>query len=245
MEEANNPVGRLLGYMEKALEIPGETSTHDAWATIIGCGPKDSRSMVRGLSMLMDLCESAEEAIRKYIPGDQTLFLPPFERINRILSNHMPNTQWQGCKQMLDATTMTALKFGNYSLGLAYPAAKEEISTRIVEFIEKLDALLAECLDSDLTNEIKNLFIHHLEAIRKSLLDYRVGAPTQLEVVVDQAVGAMHRHLTAIQEQPVGALETAKKVFSAVATANEVITFTQNALLLAAPVTAVLLPHLS
>ncbi|MNI58737.1 hypothetical protein D3C73_1138620 [compost metagenome] len=194
--------------------------------------------------MLMDLCDSAEAAIREFVPGDQSLFLPPFARINQLLSNHVPNKQWQGYKVLLDATTMTALKFGNYSLGLAYPAAKPETSARIADFIEKLDDLLAECLESDLTDQIKKLFIHHLEAIRKSLLDYRVGAPAELTVVVDQAVGAMHRHLTSIEEQPAGALETAKKVFSAIATANEVITFTQTALLLSAPVAAMLLPHL-
>ncbi|WP_339483162.1 hypothetical protein [Pseudomonas sivasensis] len=242
MQEANNPVGKLLGYMNKAVEIPGDVITADAWASILGCKLDDSRSLVRGLGMMMDLSVTARKAIEEYVPGDKTLFLPPFARIDRILSNHAPNQQWKSHKAQLDADTMSALRFGNYALGLSYPAANAEKSAEISDFIERLGSLLEECLKSDLSPEIKKLFVRHLEGIRTALLDYKLGGTSDLGEVVDTAIGSMHRHASAIEGESKGGLAIARKVFDAIANANEVITFSQSLILLSAPVALNLLP---
>lgn len=242
MQETNNPVGKLLGYMSKASAVHGSALTITAWSEALGCRENDSRSMVKGLAMLMDLSITAKKAIEDYVPGDKTLFLPPFSRIDKILSTHQPNEQWQSHKNQLDAATMSALQFGDYALSLSYPAAIPEKSAGISDFIERLGSLLDECLESDLSPEIKKLFVRHLEAIRKSLLDYRLGGTTDLEGVVDQAIGSMHRHIVAIENESKGGVNIARKVFETLANANELITFSQNVLLLSGPIAATLLP---
>lgn len=244
MQEANNPVGKLLAYITKALEVPGEVATFQAWPMILGCDADDSRSTVQGLLMLMELSATAKKAIIDYVPGDKTLFLPPFDRIDVVLGGHEPAQAWKKYKMYLDPATMSALQFGNYALGLAYPAASTETSTKISDFIKKLELLLSECLDSDLTQEIKQLFIRHLEVIRKSLLEYQVGGTADLEAVLDQAIGSMHRHVGAIEAQSKDGLSIAKRVFETIANVNEMITFSQSALLLVAPAAAALLPLL-
>jgi hypothetical protein len=244
MQEANNPVGKLLGYITKALEIPGNVATFQVWPKVLDCDQDDSRSTVQGLFMLMELSATAKKAIIDYVPGDKTLFLPPFDRVDIILGGHQPNQEWQTYKNYLDPATVSALQFGNYALGLAYPTASTETSAKISEFTRKLELLLSECLDSDLTQEIKCLFIRHLEAIRKSLLEYQVGGTADLEAVLDQAIGSMHRHVGAIEAQSENGLSIAKRVFETIANANEMITFSQSVLALAAPATMMLLPFL-
>jgi len=240
VQEVNNPVGKLLGYMVSAAEIPGNALTLDAWCKVLGCAQDDPRSMVNGLTMLMDLSVTARNAVETYVPGDKTLFLAPFNRIDQLLSSYLLHQQWNSSRNLLDAETMSALRFGNHALGLSYPAAQTDKSTQISDFTKKLDSLLAQCLESDLTPEIKKLFIRHLEAIRKSLLDYQVGGTAELEAVVDQAVGAMHRHLGAIETQSEEGLKIAGIVFDTIAKVNELITFSQSLLLLAPAATALL-----
>ena len=192
--------------------------------------------------MLMDLSVTARDAVDDYVPGDKTLFLPPFSRIDKILSSHSPNKQWQTYKSYLDADTMSALKFGNYALSLSYPGANPKKSEEISVFIQRLEGLLAECMKSDLSNEIKMLFIRHLESIRMALIEYQCGGTADLVGVVDTAIGSMHRHAKSIESESAEGLTFAKKVFDAIANVNEIVTFTQSLLSLSGPVALNLLP---
>lgn len=244
MQEAKNPVGKLLGYMEKAVEAPGNIFTSQAWAQVFSCKPDDSRSVVRGLAMLMDLSVTSRRAIEQYVPGDKALFLAPFPRIDKLLSNHSFTDQWQTHKPMLDAVSMSALKFGDYALTQAYPAANPEKSAEIAAFLQRLEDLVNECLKSELSHDVQKLFIRHLEAIRKALLDYHLGGTADLESVVDQAIGSMHRHAEVIGGESEKGLAIARRVFEAIAGVNELVTFSQSVLLISAPLAVNLLPLL-
>ncbi|OUM08763.1 hypothetical protein BW686_01980 [Pseudomonas syringae] len=243
-ENTNNPVGKLLGYMTKAADLSGNISSLYAWATVLGCKPNEPRLLVQGLGMLMELSVTARNAIETYVKGDKSPYLSPFKNIDKLLSTCSLDTPWQQYKSLLNVETMSALKFGDLALRLEFPAAQPENAAKIAELVEKLSTLLSECLKSDLNSDVKKLFVKHLEAIRKSLLDYMTGGTADLEGTVDEAIASIHRHSDLIGKSSEKGMSVVKRMVDAIGKANELVTFSQSLILVSGPTALALLPFL-
>lgn len=244
VEGAANPVGKLLEYLEKAVNIEPMTSTLEVWAKVLDCPADDSGTIARGIVMLLDLTDSAQRAIQEYLPGNKTLYLKPYPKIISILTNYSPFQPWQLYRSKLDAEVMTALRFGSLNLGLLYPTSDPEKSLAFSEFTERLHSLLGDCLDSDLPEDLKRLFVRHLEAIRDALIEYQLGGTADIEAVVDQAIGSMHRNAKVFEALSERGLGFVRNVFDTIAGVNELITFSQSLVLLSGPAGLAMLPLL-
>lgn len=238
-----NPLGRILALVDRFRMVPSTTTATEGWANIFQCESASITSISYELQKFVELTAAARQAIQTHIRGNHTLYLAPLDRIEKMLSTVSFNHQWNAYNNYIDAETLTALRFGDDLLKQTYPAASPGAFQQISDYIARLDDLLRECLDSELSPEIKKLFIKHLEAIRAALLEYRVGGPDEVEATLDRALGSVMRHADQIKEEPSSTAQLVKKFVETISTFNELVSFTQN-MVSFSPVAVSLLSHL-
>lgn len=241
MDDVHNPIEDLYQILEVLTQQAQATPTLKAWSVALDFDPGDTVTVIRKFSWLLDLisrCKSASE----HIPGDKELFLAPLTRVEKLLRAQNLNGQWASTSGYLDAATMTGLKFGIYAMQQFYPGAKPEQSTVIREFIQKLNELLEECLDSELSDEVKALFVRHLETIRAALLQTRFEGKDGLSDMLDSVYGSLIRHSDVINNEPSESTEIIQKFFTILGQANDMVSGWQNLSPLLAYSAPVLLP---
>jgi len=246
MDDIQNPFHRLHEQLTAARGISAGSATIDVWARVFQCEPSNSALLVKGLSSLMDLVSESRAAAERFIPGDKTRFLVPLDRVDALLQKQHLSRPWAEFNGYLDDGTMVALDFGVYAMSQYYPGASAEGSEQIRDFVQKLDGLLEECLKSDLSPVLKNLFITHLESLRTALMKFRVEGMKGLEEAMDTIIGSIHRNSGPINSEPESEKVIIQKFFDVLGKVNDMISGYQTAAQIAAPaVTALLLPLLN
>jgi hypothetical protein len=246
MDEIQNPFHRLNEQLTAARNLSGTAATIDVWASVFKCDASNSALLVNHFSALLDLVSDARAAAERFIPGDKTRFLAPLDRIDKLLKSQHLARPWAQFKPYLDDGTMVALDFGVYAMSQYYPGASAEGSEQIRDFVQKLDVLLEECLTSDLSAELKSLFIKHLESLRAALMKFRVEGMSGLEDAMDAIIGSIHRNSGPINAEAESGKVIIQKFFDVLGKVNDMISGYQTAAQIAAPaVTALLLPLLN
>lgn len=243
--EPNNPSARLLAIMEKALTQEPNQSASEAWAKIFNCEPANTRAIVEGMSELFSVVKAARDAIIELVPGDKALYLKPLDRVEHMVTSYAFNTSWGGCRGQLDQATMIGLSFGKHALDNSYPAASAEVRNRVQDFISNIDDLLIQCVNSDLSDNLKKTFRKHLEAIRTALFDYLAGAHTDLDALTDSALGAALKHSHEIDNASDEDQSVVKKILESFSNVNSILSKGHEMVTLAGPIVEKLLPFLT
>jgi hypothetical protein len=241
MDEVFNPIEKLYNILKTAEAQPVHANTLDVWASALGCSASNTTDIVVGLMSLMKLIEESKNAAQ-FIPGDKNRFLAPLTRVEQMLRKQNLTSPWQSSKAFLDSGTMTSLDFGVYAMTQFFPGASPEKSSELRDFVEKLDVLLEECLNSKLSDAMKALFIKHLEALRSALIGLRVSGVETLESTMDSIVGSIHRNAEAIKAQPDESKDFIQRFFDALGKANDLISAYQTSAPLLGQAAPLLLP---
>lgn len=242
MEIKNNPVGRLHDILREAYSFKNTEVTQNVWQAVLDAPVDDLGGLLKLLSDLILLKGQAKQAVIDGIEGDQTLYLAPFNKIDQLFARIDLSGGWNNSKQYLDEATLNALAFGNHVLEGKHGKCKLS-SKQTVDFIEKLDQLLRDCLNSNLPETLKKLFHKNLESLRQALISYKISGTHGLEDEVDRLIGAMSRHsaeiLDQVDEPSKGFM---KSVFELVGNINESIQLVETAVKLSGPAVIALLP---
>ena len=238
----NNPAGILLDKLQEIKALPQNLKMVDVWANIFGCNANETRKIIEGLSMLMDLSADAQAAAKAYAPGNPEIFLMPFAKIDQLLNTHHLGGQLSQYMGFLDDANLLALTFTDHVLELAFSKEQPGATKDVRDFLIYLDELLEECLSSALTQDLKQLFIKNLEALRQALINYRVGGETVVQSTLDSVTGSIVRNQVAIKDQFENAQDIVEKTAGFMGKIEELINKTQNLATLASPAVNVLLP---
>lgn len=241
MDTTGNPVGNLLRYIERAAEVSPTVYAPVGWAYVFECEETDSMSIAQGVLMLRDLEQEARKAIVDNIKGKLDIYLAPLDGVQQMLLKCSFGQQWSHYKQHLTPLMIQGLRFGDHTLDNHYPATNPLVRKNVLAFLDQLDDLLKKCVESDLTDDLKALFIKHLEAIRTSLLDYLSGGLDRVESVADEAIGALARRVPEIDQSSAAGKGLAKKILESLSFANQVIAKTQETATLVSPMVEKLL----
>lgn len=201
MDDLNNPFARLHEQLVIARAQSGGTYVLRVVATALGVPHTNVLGLAEALSDFYENIQQCRRLAEKFIPGDREKFIAPLNRVEGLFKSLDLNAQWASYSGNLDDTTMLALEFGIYAMSQFHPAASSEKSGQINGFVQKLNKLLEECLVSEISPELKKVFVRHLEAIRAAILNFLVEGSAELEAAIDGAVGAMLRHGDSIKAE--------------------------------------------
>lgn len=246
MEETRNPFRRLHEILDLARSKSPLATALDVWASVFECKPNELSEIVKGFSEVTALVNETKEAVKRFVPGDNEIFISPLDSIEDGINSQHLTKNWDHNKGFITNALMTALTFGSYAMVQHYPGASPESDQSIRSFIEKLDVLLAECLDSELTVELKRFFATQLETLRAALIAYRVDGLEGLEQALDKIMGSLHRNSGPIKAEPAEGKEFIGRFFDVLGKVNDMVSGYQTAATIALPTAAtLLLPLLS
>ncbi|MCF5700731.1 hypothetical protein [Pseudomonas syringae] len=201
MNELRNPFARLHEQLATARAQPGSTTVLRVLANALDVPHTNVLAFATALTEFHDNIHQCRHLAEKFIPGDREKFIAPLDRVEAMFKGTDMNSQWASYSGHLDEATMLALEFGIYAMSQFHPGASSEKSGQINEFVHKLNKLLDECLVSDMSPDLKKVFVRHLEAIRAAILNFLVDGSAELEAAIDGAVGAMLRHGDSIKAE--------------------------------------------
>ncbi|WP_442109154.1 hypothetical protein [Pseudomonas sp. NUPR-001] len=245
MEIKNNPVGRLYAILREASGHGDGSPTHAVWQTVLGVPNGDTGALLKSIANLIHLQGEAKQALIDGIPGDQTIYLAPFAKIDNLFKKIDLTSRWAQHRQHLDEATLSALAFGDHVLEPQF--GKTTLNADLVKtFVEQLDKLLLQCIDSDLPVALKRFFKDNLESLRQALLSYKIYGAQGIEDEIDRIWGTMSRHSADISDQVNGSSKgLMKSIFELIGNVNNSIQITETTLKLAGPVIAPWLPFLA
>lgn len=245
MEIKNNPVGRLHDILREARAHGNGTRVGEVWRSVLNLPENDTGALLKGIAGVIQLHSEGKQAIVSGVPGDQNIFLAPFTRLEALFADFNLNAQWSSSRQILDEATLSALAFGNHYLEPIF--RKSAINSDLIsEFLDTLDSLLHQCLESDLPPPIKKLFRDSLEALRSVLLSYKISGPDGIQDEIDRIMGAMSRHTSEIRKhinEPSNGFM--KATFDIIRDINDSVQFAESVTSLAGPAAVTILPLLN
>jgi len=242
MEIKNNPVGRLHDILREARSYKETEITQSVWEAVLGAQDGDIGGLLRMIADVIHLQEQAKKAILEGVEGDPTIYLAPFQKLDQVFAKIDLSVRWSNSRQHLDEATLNALAFGNHVLAAKHGKCKLD-SEQVIEFIEKLDHLLRDCLHSNLPPTLQKFFQKNLESLRQALISYKISGIQGLEDEIDRLIGAMSRHSAEIRDQvDESSKGFMKSVFEIVANINESVQLAETAVTLSGPAIVALLP---
>lgn len=241
MDETENPIQELCSILELLLKQNAGDNALNAWSKALKFSSSDMGEAVTALGKVLSLIEHCKTAAQ-HIPGDRELFLKPLMRVEEMVRNQNLTTAWQNSLSYLDGATMTGLQYGTYAINQFYPGAQPEKSSDIRDYVQKIDDLLDEIVESDLPEEIINLFAKHLHALSTALTSVRFNGTEGLEDTLDAIYGSLYRRSSAIKEASPGNEGIIKKFMEMLGHANELASGWENATGLLTYASPMLLP---
>ncbi|MGY2365604.1 hypothetical protein ACW9IO_23880 [Pseudomonas azotoformans] len=241
MEIKNNPTGRLFDILTAVKRRNDTIQTRAVWSDAFGCEPNDTAALLNCIADLIRLVAEAKDATMRLIKGDQAIYLAPFPTIEAMLSRLNLDNQWQGSKVHLNEKTMMGLQFGDHALAFHY--GERQFDDELISgFIRQLDELLKQCLDSDLSENLKKLFHRNLEALRHALIVFKISGASGLEDEIDRVTGSIIRNTGEIKSSTSESSnkDFTNKVFELITKLNESIQIVQNTVALSGPATTAL-----
>lgn len=241
MDEIENPIQELYELLEELLKQNTSETSLNAWASALKFKPSNTNEAINALAGVLSLIERCEAAAQ-HIPDDKELFLTPLKRVQEMMQNQNLNNIWHASANYLDGATMTGLKYGIYAINQFYPGAQPEKSSSIRDYVTKIDNLLEEFLESDLPDEIKNLFTKHLHSLSAALTSIRINGVENLEETLDAIYGSLYRRSETIHEASTGNEGIIRKFMDMLGHANEIASGWENASALLTYSSPLLLP---
>lgn len=242
MEIKNNPVGRLHDILCEARTYNQNAITQSVWEGVLESEPGDIGGLLRRIADVIHLQEQAKRALKEGVEGDPSIYLAPFTKLDQVFAKIDLSSRWSNSKAHLDEATLSALAFGNHVIE-ARNGKCSLTYEKTIDFVEKLDQLLWDCLNSPLPEPLKKLFHKNLESLRQALISYKISGAQALEDELDRLVGAMSRHSAEIRDQVDDTSKGfMKSVFEVIASINESIQLAETAAKLSGPAVLALLP---
>ncbi|MHB0780978.1 hypothetical protein [Pseudomonas alloputida] len=241
MDEIENPIEELCKLLEKLTQHNASDTALNAWGTALGFKASSMNEAVNALAGVLSLVERCETAAH-HIPGDKELFFTPLKTVRHMMQNQNLNGPLQSSLNYLDPATMTGLRYGVYAINQFYPGAQPEKSSSIKDYIERIDELLEEFINSDLPDEVKDLFAEHLEALRAALISVRICGVENLDKTLDAIYGSLYRRSEAIDKASSGNEGVIRKFMDMLGHANELASGWDNASALLTYSSPLLLP---
>jgi len=230
MEVKNNPAGRLHDLLQMAQRQSPKEPSRNAWANVFDVNPQDTGLILQMMADLIHLVTETKASIERLDDVDHEIYLKPFRKIERFLSQVSLDNPWEHWQRQIDEPTLYGLQFAADKLSRI--SGSTTISEEDIDSIRnELEQFVNSVLKSDLPQGLKALFLRNLESIRHALLVYRIKGVDGLENELQRAIGALMLNRSEIP--PAGDKSELRKFwerfFVFIDRINKAVTFTRGA----------------
>lgn len=230
MEVKNNPAGRLYDLLQMAQKQSPKEPSRNAWAKVFDVNPQDTVLILQMMADLINLVIETKTSIKRLNDVDHEIYLKPFTKIERFLSQVSLDNPWEHWQRQIDETTLYGLQFAADKLSRINGSTT--ISEEDIDSIRnELEQFVNSVLKSDLPQGLKALFFRNLESIRHALLVYRIRGVDGLEDELERAIGSLMLNREKIP--PVGDKSQLRsfweRFFVFIDRINKAVTFTRGA----------------
>lgn len=193
MNEIQNPAERLYNILQDAKKQKSKERTGQIWASVLGVDISNQGDILVGIADIIHLIDQTKKSILQIEDVDHGLLLERFPNIEKVFSNLNFSQLWEQNQQYLDETTMYSLRVCSDTLSnkMGYKNISEDI---LADLQKDTDELLNEVLNSDLDPELKIILVENLEAIRHSLVSYRINGIDGVRQALEKSLGAALIH---------------------------------------------------
>ncbi|MCM2317904.1 MAG: hypothetical protein NDI93_01075 [Pseudomonas sp.] len=217
----DNPAARLLAVLEEGIKVEQTIKCRDVWHTILKTEKSEEALLFSRIGKVMTLPDQTLQIVKANFPNQARTCTHWITAVGRAFSEQNLNGQWQTFRQHIDRHTIDYL---GLTADLIQTKNPTELLTNetIVEFNEKIQALLDEVLESDLTDEIKFQVSKYLSRIITSINEYRITGASPILDSIEGAFG--HAFFDKEYHEAVAKTEIGSKIVSVLAALANTVT---------------------
>jgi hypothetical protein len=225
MGESFNPAERLFLILKKARKEPDNKPIKQVWADILGVSPFDARVVLIRLSDLMELFIETKKRLQDYQDTNKSLFLNPLGKIDQALSITNLDQSWGGVKTLLNETVMHNLQHCSNALSRVSTENRIEIN-ELEKLRNDIESLVGKTIDSEFSEDLKQIIINNLENIRRAILAYEIHGISGLKRALESSLGSIAYNYEPIKSEKNKDVVT--DLFKVIERLNSLISFAQS-----------------
>lgn len=181
-----NPAVRLLDVMTEALKVPPSVITRNAWSKILKTG-NNQPLMYDRLAKLMQLSEETSLLMKELFPRQNRATDSWKNTFDRAFSDITMTSQFISFQNLINETAIDHL---TSAVDLLDSKNKSELSAEDINiFIDTLNNLISEAMNSDFESKVKECIVRSLRKIVISLEEYRLTGSILVVDSIEQMVG--------------------------------------------------------
>ena len=171
MVKKDNPAGRLHAILTQARN-QGNVPTIEVWTKVFGAHTGNKTEIMRNMSKLMELLDEIKAKISKMEGINTELYLSRFPEIEAVVKATNYDAGWDGYKAHLNDAAMLNLAHCAEVLSKydENPVDGDELS----ELLKSVDELSEQVWKGNLDEKLKWVVTDLLEALRRSIREYRI-----------------------------------------------------------------------
>lgn len=245
MDNVTNPAAELLETMQALQAANGDATTLDVLTKIFGIKNTDVLGLGGHLIALNELNAQAKKSVQIHVFGSKDMYLMPFNQISSMLADLKLTLQWKHHAHRINDTMIMGLRYADHFLSNSIASPSTPKFSKAVDLASKVDALIDDCLQSDLEDELKQFFADILNKIRSALNQYRIYGSSALEQILNETVGAINRRGSEIRSQSEVSKGFISSVFDTIGKVNDLVSASDTVKTIATSGAVFFLPHLS
>lgn len=191
MKQPDNSVARLhtiLALLQKKATNKNE-EIRLVLARVFEVSPDDFAQLLEIYYALVKLVMKAKDDVANISDIDQSLYLEPFQRLEKGFSANSLIHPWTNFVPYLDATTMKSLQFCADTL--SRKLSEQTISGEDLSDLQKeVNELLELVMKINVDEKLRSFLVEKLEEIRHAILYYRINGGDGLKEAFENIIGA-------------------------------------------------------
>lgn len=188
-------------------------SYKETWAKVLGIDPNNKTALLSSMNSVFQLFLETKEIMLNHALLNNERNLTFLSNIENALSSMNFDGDMRHFQHHMDRETLTALSFISDHMTFIYQYQESGVSAEeINDLINEIDTLIENITSSSLPQDVKAILFKDLDAIRHSLITYKISGTEGMKEALGQTIGSMFVNNEVIT--PVAQDENVRGVFN-------------------------------
>ncbi len=186
--EVNNAAGRLLNILLEGKEANQNENCKDVWAKILNVEEENTFVLVGRIGKVFSLVDNISTELQKIDNVDVTRYMSWTKYLENAFSNCNLTSTWNNFMKHINEPIFDYLHMTSGMLSTNRPQAVLPYSD-LDGIYEGAKSLIAEIINSDLPENIKQYFVEQLRKICMAVEEYKITGASEVVDIVEATFG--------------------------------------------------------